>query len=113
MDAWSAGRLLAAKMASLATAANTLMVLSLLERQVRQRLDGEPMYGLYPENRPSKAPTGIRLIAAFEYLCVIVMTEGPQTTRHLGELDATQRQILALLDIPPDQLATCKRRCGI
>src|SRR6185436_13102496 len=45
-----------------------LMVLALLERQVRRRLQGKPMYGLYPENRPSLAPTGVRLLEAFAYL---------------------------------------------
>ena len=35
-----------------------LMVLALMERQVRRELKGEPLYGLYPEGRPSPAPTG-------------------------------------------------------
>src|SRR5215213_5662111 len=74
-----------------------LMVMSLMERQVRRELGDEPMYGLYPENRPSRAPTGVRLIEAFEYLCVIQVTQGGRTTRHLGELDDTQREILRLL----------------
>ena len=30
-----------------------LMVLALMERQTRRSLKGQPMYGLYPENRPS------------------------------------------------------------
>jgi transposase len=89
-----------------------LMVLSLMERQVRQRLGGQPMYGLYPEHRPSKAPTGVRLIAAFEYLCVVLITEGGQITRHLGELDNTQKQILTLLDMLPDQMITWNQGCG-
>ena len=89
-----------------------LMVMALLERQVRRQLAGKPLFGLYPENRPSQAPTGVRLIAAFEYLCVILLTEGTRTTRFLGQLDDTQRQILALLDIPPEQLTTCIRGCG-
>ena len=37
-----------------------LMVLALMERQTRRSLKGKPMYGLYPENRPSPAPTGRR-----------------------------------------------------
>jgi transposase len=89
-----------------------LMILSLMERQVRQRLNGKPMYGLYPEQRPSRAPTGVRLIAAFEYLCVVVITEGDQTTRYLGELDETQKQILTLLDMLPEHMTTWTQGCG-
>jgi transposase len=89
-----------------------LMVMSLMERQVRQGLDGKPMYGLYPENRPSKSPTGVRLIEAFEYLCVILITQDGKTTRHLGDLDTTQREIIKLLNLSPEQLKTFKRRCG-
>lgn len=89
-----------------------LTVMSLMERQVRRGLGGEPMYGLYPENRPSQAPTGARLIEAFEYLCVILITQGGKTTRHLGQLDATQLEIIRLLRLTPEQLTTFKRRCG-
>jgi len=89
-----------------------LMVLSLLERQVRKQLKGKPMYGLYPEHRPSKAPTGVRLIEAFEYLCIVLVTANGQTTRHLGELDDTQREILSLLDMAPGQMKTCAEGCG-
>jgi transposase len=89
-----------------------LMVLALLERQVRRRLKGKPMYGLYPENRPSLAPTGVRLLEAFAYLCVIVMKEGKETVRHLGDLDDIQLHILELLDISPVQMRTFRRGCG-
>ena len=89
-----------------------LMVMSLMERQVRKGLGGEPMYGLYPEGRPSQAPTGVRLIEAFEYLCVIRITQGGQTTRHLGQLDDTQLEIIRLLQLTPVHLTTFKRRCG-
>jgi transposase len=89
-----------------------LMIMSLMERQVRKQLKGEPMYGLYPENRPSKAPTGVRLIEAFEYLCIVLMQEQGKTIRYLGELDATQKQILSLLDMAPGQMKTFKTRCG-
>ena len=82
------------------------------EVRVRRELGDKPMYGLYPENRPSKAPTGVRLIEAFEFLCVILVTQGDRTTRHLGELDDTQREILRLLHLTPEQLSTFKRRCG-
>jgi len=89
-----------------------LMILALMERQVRRRLAGKPMYGLYPERRPSKAPTGVRLIEAFEYLCIILVEEGTQTTRYLGDLDDTQRQILRLLDMHAGPMKTFKHRCG-
>jgi transposase len=89
-----------------------LMILSLMERQVRRQLKGQPMYGLYPENRPSKAPTGVRLIEAFEYLCIVLWQEEDDTTRYLGQLDATQRQILTLLEIDPARMKTFKFRCG-
>src|SRR5437879_13852227 len=39
-----------------------LTVLALMERQVRKHLKGQPMYGLSPENRPSPASTGARLL---------------------------------------------------
>jgi transposase len=89
-----------------------LMILSLLERQVRKQLKGKPMYGLYPEKRPSKAPTGVRFMEAFEYLCIVLLHEQGETTRYLGELDATQRQILTLLDMAPGQMKTFKSKCG-
>jgi transposase len=89
-----------------------LMILSLMERQVRKQLKGKPMYGLYPEKRPSKAPTGVRLLEAFEYLCIVLLHEQGETTRYLGELDATQRQILTLLDMAPGRMKTFKCRCG-
>jgi transposase len=89
-----------------------LMVMALMERQVRRELAGKPMYGLYPENRPSKAPTGVRLIEAFEYLCVVVITQGEQTIRHLGELDSTQREIIKHLKLPSEEFTTFKRLCG-
>jgi transposase len=87
-----------------------LMILSLMERQVRKQLKGKPMYGLYPEQRPSKAPTGVRLIEAFEYLCIVLLHEQGETVRYLGELDATQRQILTLLDMAPSQMRTFNSR---
>lgn len=89
-----------------------LLVMALMERQVRRELGGAPMYGLYPENRPSKSPTGVRLIEAFDYLCVILITQDGKTTRHLGDLDSTQQEIIKLLKLPPEPLTTFKRRCG-
>jgi transposase len=89
-----------------------LTVLSLIERQVRKNLKGEPMYGLLPENRPSPAPTGPKLLKAFATLCVVVIHEHGETHRRLAQLNETQRRILKLLDLPDGALQTFKRRCG-
>ena len=42
-----------------------LLVMSLMERQVRRSLKGKPLFGLYPENRPSRAPSGPSILACF------------------------------------------------
>lgn len=89
-----------------------LTVLALMERQVRQNLKGEPMYGLYPENRPSPAPTGPKLLKVFATLCVVVIHDQGVTHRRLAQLSATQRKILDLLDLPEAALRTFRRRCG-
>jgi hypothetical protein len=49
---------------------------------------------------------------AFEYLCIVLVKENGHTTRYLGELDATQKDILTLLDMSPGQMKTCARGCG-
>lgn len=90
----------------------SLTVLTLMERQVRKNLDGKPMYGIYPENRPSPAPTGPKLLNAFETLCIVIIHDGEGTHRRLAQLSATQRAILKLLDLPDTALKTFKRRCG-
>jgi transposase len=89
-----------------------LTVLSLMERQVRKNLKGKPMYGLYPENRPSPAPTGPRLLDAFATLCIVIIHEDNGTHRRLAQLSNTQREILNLLDLPESALKTFRRRCG-
>lgn len=61
-----------------------LLVLALLERQVRRNLKGEPLCGLYPEGRPRRAPTGPALLECFSTLGIVVVKEGKTTTRHLG-----------------------------
>ena len=57
-----------------------LIVLSLMERQVRRSLEGKPMYGLYPENRPSPAPTGPAILNAFSTLCIVIVKSGKSNT---------------------------------
>jgi len=86
--------------------------LTVLERQVRTKLKGKPMYGLYPENRPSPAPSGPKLLQAFATLCMVVIHEHGETYRRLAQLSGTQRRILELLDMPDGALRTFKQRCG-
>jgi transposase len=90
-----------------------LMVMALMERQVRRRLRGKPMYGLYPENRPSPAPTGPALLNCFATLCIVIIKQRGSVTRRLADPTATQREILKLLEIDSARLQTFKRRCGM
>ena len=90
----------------------SLMVLALMERQVRRRLRGKPLYGLYPENRPSPAPTGPAVLDCFGTLCIVIVKHHGSITRRLAEPSSTQREILKLLDIDSARLQTFKRRCG-
>ena len=89
-----------------------LTVLALMERQVRKNLKGQPMYGLYPENRPSPAPTGPRLLETFAKLCIVIVHDDSGIHKRLAQLSPIQRQILTLLDLPDTALKTFKRRCG-
>jgi transposase len=89
-----------------------LMVLALMERATRRSLKGKPLYGLYPENRPSPAPTGPAILDCFSTLCMVIVKEHGKISRRLAEADAVQRKLLDLLGIPPDGLQTFKRRCG-
>jgi transposase len=90
-----------------------LMVLALLERQVRRNLKGKPLYGLYPENRPSPAPTGPAILQCFANWAVVIIKERGRIRRRLGEASAIQRRLLLLLGIPPDNLQAFKRRCKL
>jgi transposase len=90
-----------------------LMVMALMERQARRGLKGKPLYGLYPEGRPSPAPTGPALLEGFRTLCVVIVKHRGTTSRRLAEPTETQRTLLRLLGIPPDALRTFKRRCGM
>lgn len=89
-----------------------LMVMALMERQTRRSLKGKPMYGLYPENRPSPAPTGPAILKCFSTLCIVIAKEHGNISRRLADPDPTQRKLLDLLGIPPGGLRTFKRRCG-
>jgi hypothetical protein len=76
-----------------------LMVLALMERQVRRELKGEPLYGLYPEGRPSPSPTGPSLIQGLSRLCIVIVRQGDTITRRLAQPDPSQRCIIQLLGI--------------
>jgi hypothetical protein len=90
-----------------------LVVLALMERQARRELGGEPVYGLYPEGRPSPSPTGPALIQGLSGLCVVIVHQGGETVRRLAQPDPVQRRIIQLLGIDAEQLRTFKRRCGM
>lgn len=90
-----------------------LMVSSLMERGVRRSLKGKPMYGLYPENRPSPAPTSTAIFQCFENLTIVIIKHRGEVTRRLADLSTTQRQIGNLLGIPPTAMRTFKSRCGM
>ena len=90
-----------------------LMVSALMERGVRRRLRGKPMYGLYPENRPSPSPTCRAIFECFENLAIVIMKHQGETHRRLADLTPTQREIVNLLGIPPASMKTYKRRCGM
>lgn len=88
-----------------------LMALSLMERDVRRSLGGEPMYGIYPENRPCPAPTGRGILECFEDLSIVVVKHKGETWRRLGELTPVQRRLVNMMGIPPDSLSAFKRKC--
>lgn len=74
-----------------------LLIFGLIEADLRKRLptDQERLPGLLPEGRAAK-PTGRNILAAFNGLAFTYTKTGPM----LDRLTPTQRQILALLDIP-------------
>jgi transposase len=90
-----------------------LMVLALMERQVRRELKGRPLHGLYPEGRPSPSPTGPALIRGLSGLCIVIVHEGGETHRRLSQPDPVQRRVIQLLGINSERLQTFKRRCGM
>jgi transposase len=89
----------------------SLMVLALMERAVRRNLKGKPMYGIYPENRPSPAPTGRSILACFADLSIVIVKENGETQRRLCELSPVQQKLVKLLGIAPNRLRAFKRKC--
>jgi transposase len=90
-----------------------LMVMALMERAVRKNLKGKPLFGLYPENRPSPAPTGTALLECFSTLCIVIVKHGGTSKRRLAQFTPIQQKIIQLLAIPPTALQTFKKRCGM
>src|SRR4051794_408960 len=90
-----------------------LMVLALMERQVRRELGDEPLHGLYPEGRPSPSPTGPALVQGLSGLCIVIAQRGGGVVRRLAEPDPVQRRLLQLLGIDAGRLRTFRRRCGM
>jgi transposase len=90
-----------------------LLVLTLMERQVRRSLKGKPLYGLYPEGRPSPAPTGPAILRAFSTLCIVIVKEHGTITRRLADRSDTQQTLLGHLGIATDDLRAFKRRCRL
>ena len=88
-----------------------LMMLALMERDVRQSLDGEPMYGIYPENRPSPSPTGASILECFATLVIVLIKHRGDVSRRLAELNTTQRRLIDLMSIPPSALRSFKSKC--
>src|SRR6266496_2888702 len=74
-----------------------LLIFGLIEADLCRALpaDDPPLPGLLPEGRTAK-PTARNILVAFEHLALTHTANGPV----LDRLAPTQRQILALLDIP-------------
>jgi transposase len=82
-----------------------LLVESLIEREVRQRMQTQKLTSLplYPEGRPSKAPTAELVLAAFEGLRRhrLFDPDGQLVRTFHDPLSNGARQLLALLGIEP------------
>jgi transposase len=89
-----------------------LMVLALMERQVRRESKGRPLYGLYPEGRPSASPTGPALMECFSGWCIVIAQQNGTIDRQLAQPTPVQHQILKLLGVHGNRLRTFRRRCG-
>jgi transposase len=82
-----------------------LRVLTLMEHVVREKLEqaGESLTGLYAglPTRETTRPTTERLLRAFKEITLTVVSMPDQRIRHITPLNALQRRILNLLDLPP------------
>jgi transposase len=88
-----------------------LLLMALMERQVRRGLGGQPMYGLYPEGRPCGAPSGPTILGCFSHLCVVIFLGGDSPRRQLAQLTDLQRQLVDLLGVLDTDLH-CYARAG-
>jgi transposase len=88
-----------------------LLIMSLLERQVRRQAGGKPLFGLYPEGRPCQAPSGPTILNCFRTLCVVIFLSGRPPGRQLCQLTTQQQYLLDLLDILETDLR-CYARCA-
>jgi len=88
-----------------------LMVLALMERDVRKSLNGKPMFGIYPEGRPSPAPTGRSILEVFEDLAVVIVCHQGETHRRLADLTDVQRRLIEMMSLPLNSLRAFKARC--
>jgi hypothetical protein len=52
---------------------------------VRRELKGEPLHGLYPEGRPSPAPTGPSMVQALSGLSIVIVHLQPIFVRQDGQ----------------------------
>jgi transposase len=82
-----------------------LRVLTLMEHVVREKLEqaGESLTGLYAglPTRETTRPTTERLLRAFKEITLTVVHMPDQRIQHITPLNALQRRILNLLDLPP------------
>jgi transposase len=88
-----------------------LLILSLMERQVRRGLRGQPLWGLYPEGRPCQTPSGPTILNCFSRLCVVIFREGECPRRQLAQLTTLQQQLIELLGVLETDLH-CYARCA-
>jgi transposase len=83
-----------------------LRVMSLLEWQVRQKLQAgnEKLKGIYPgqPGRQTARPSAELLLRAFRGISLTVVEVAGRVTRHLTPLTPVQRRLLDLWDLPPD-----------
>jgi len=83
-----------------------LRILTLLEFSVRQRLADTKavLPGLYAGNpkRTTSRPTAEALLGALKGIHLSLVTMGQQFHRHVTPLSELQKNILFLLDLPPD-----------
>jgi transposase len=88
-----------------------LTVLALMERTVRANLNGKPLYGLYPENRPCRAPTAKGMLDCFAMVSVVTQVDQGRMVRTLADFTPIQQELIHLLNISASALQRIRRRC--